>query len=356
MFGLIRPCPHVLNDAGRATYRAHMCGACLSLRDDLGQPARPALNRDALVLSLLAEHIAAAPDLARTAAGRCPMRSMRRATVLDPASSSARYAAMVSMILLQASIKDHAQDGDRGSKVARIVTPVVSRYGRQAVLHSQELGVDLSTIEGHIMMEREIRAKPGLGLSDYLRYTEAAFAAGFAGVATIAHVPATAPTLERLGRAYGATAALIDAFEDYEEDRKRSQFNLLTSSWPEESKQEQWRRGQAEVARQRDMIETSLTDLDVQRDNPIWGLLVGALGNRVETAVGGPRPKHLDQPSERTALGNAGPAATRRRRSRLLPLATVATVVGTAQAGECLGDCCGEFCSTICDATCSDIC
>ena len=68
MFGLVRPCRHTMTQVNRESYRAHMCGACLGIRDELGQAARIALNRDALILSVLAEHIGA--PLEREFAGR----------------------------------------------------------------------------------------------------------------------------------------------------------------------------------------------------------------------------------------------------------------------------------------------
>jgi hypothetical protein len=54
VFGIIRPCRHRLGgDLGDA-WRAHLCGLCLSLRDDHGQAARLATNYDGLIISVLA--------------------------------------------------------------------------------------------------------------------------------------------------------------------------------------------------------------------------------------------------------------------------------------------------------------
>ena len=55
MFGIIRPCRHRLGGELGAAWQAHLCGMCLSLRDDHGQAARLATNYDGLVISVLAE-------------------------------------------------------------------------------------------------------------------------------------------------------------------------------------------------------------------------------------------------------------------------------------------------------------
>jgi hypothetical protein len=55
VFGIIRPCRHRLGGELGAAWQAHLCGMCLSLRDDHGQAARLATNYDGLVISVLVE-------------------------------------------------------------------------------------------------------------------------------------------------------------------------------------------------------------------------------------------------------------------------------------------------------------
>ena len=109
MFGIIRPCRHRLGGELAAAWQAHLCGMCLSLRDDHGQAARLATNYDGLVVSVLVEAQAGtAPE--RRAAGRCALRRMRRADVA--VGDCARLAATVSLVLAAAKMRDHAADGD----------------------------------------------------------------------------------------------------------------------------------------------------------------------------------------------------------------------------------------------------
>ncbi|MEU2126688.1 DUF5685 family protein, partial [Nocardia niwae] len=82
MFGLLTPCTHGAQKYGidAAEWRAHLCGLCLGLRDGHGQLARATTNKDALVLSMLTE--AQSGAAARTTAAPCPLRGMRRASVV----------------------------------------------------------------------------------------------------------------------------------------------------------------------------------------------------------------------------------------------------------------------------------
>src|ERR1700740_1665943 len=70
VFGIIRPCRHRLGGELGAAWQAHLCGMCLSLRDDHGQAARLATNYDGLVISVLAEAQSDGAPQRRTA-GRC---------------------------------------------------------------------------------------------------------------------------------------------------------------------------------------------------------------------------------------------------------------------------------------------
>ena len=44
MFGVVRPCRHRLSRDERARWAGHLCGLCLTLRDQVGQDARLATS------------------------------------------------------------------------------------------------------------------------------------------------------------------------------------------------------------------------------------------------------------------------------------------------------------------------
>ena len=105
-----------------------MCGLGLGLRDGHSRMARAATNTEAIVLSILNE--AQRPEwAARAAAGPCPLRGMRKATVAGAAGPGVRLAATASLLLGAAKIRDHADDGEAGALRAR----PMARAGRKTV-------------------------------------------------------------------------------------------------------------------------------------------------------------------------------------------------------------------------------
>jgi hypothetical protein len=90
---------------------AHLCGLCLTLRDEHGQLARLATNVDGLLLSILVEAQAPVAGQYRVA-GPCPLRHMRPATVTASTELGIRYAAAVSLVAAASHIHDHVADGD----------------------------------------------------------------------------------------------------------------------------------------------------------------------------------------------------------------------------------------------------
>src|SRR6188472_4610871 len=107
----MRPCRHRLSAGLFADWVAHLCGLCLTLRDEHGQRARLVTNYDGLVISVLLDAQAPAAGPRRTA-GPCALRGLRRAEVVDSAGDGARLAAAVSLVLAAAKANDHVADRD----------------------------------------------------------------------------------------------------------------------------------------------------------------------------------------------------------------------------------------------------
>lgn len=119
-----------------AAWTAQLCGLCLALRDDYGQTARIATNYDGLVVSLLVEAQSVGRPARRTA-GRCPLRGMRRADVA--AGDCVRLAAVVSLALAAARVRDHVDDRDGVVGVAG-VRPAARRIAERWVRQGTDTG------------------------------------------------------------------------------------------------------------------------------------------------------------------------------------------------------------------------
>ena len=190
-----------------------MCGLCLALRDDYGQVARMATNYDGLVVSLLVEAQSVAKPTRRTA-GPCPLRGMRRADVAT--GDCVRLAAVVSLALAAAKVRDHVDDRD-GIVGAVGVRPaarrVAERWVRQGTDTGHTLGFDTGVLVAAMDRQAELEAAagPGSSLLAVTEPTETAVAAAFAHTAVLAGRPDNQAPLREIGQLFGRLAHLLDA-------------------------------------------------------------------------------------------------------------------------------------------------
>lgn len=232
MFGILRPCRHRLGKELAAVWTAQLCGLCLALRDDYGQGGRVATNYDGLVVSALVEaQSAAAPG--RREAGRCPLRGMRKADVAI--GESVRLAALVSLVLAAARVRDHADDGD-GVLGAAGVRPaarrVADRWVRQGTDVGATLGFDTTVLVDAIGRQSALEAVagPDSSLLAVTEPTETSVAAAFAHTAVLAGRPENQEALREVGQLFGRVAHLLDAVEDYRDDQARGKWNPLAAT------------------------------------------------------------------------------------------------------------------------------
>jgi hypothetical protein len=231
VFGIIRPCRHRLGELG-AAWQAHLCGMCLSLRDDHGQSARLATNYDGLVISVLAEAQADGAPQRRTA-GRCALRGLRRADVAI--GDCARLAATVSLVLAAAKLRDHADDGDGAAGRAGVrvaARNLARRWADAGAATGRDLGFDTTVLTAAVDRQCAVEATagPGTPLLTITEPTETATSAAFAQTAVLAGKPANQAALAEAGRLFGRIAHLLDAVEDLAADRASGAWNPLAAT------------------------------------------------------------------------------------------------------------------------------
>lgn len=326
MFGIIRPCRHRLGGELAAAWQAHLCGMCLSLRDDHGQLARLATNYDGLVVSVLAEAQSdGVPQ--RRAAGRCALRRMRRADVAF--GDCARLAATVSLVLAAAKVSDHAADGDGPAGRAGVRSSAAMlgrRWAAQGAAAGRELGFETALLTEAVDRQVAVETAAGLGtpLLAVTEPTETATAAAFEYTAVLAGKPGNRAALAEAGRLFGRIAHLLDAVEDLDADTASGAWNPLTATG-------------ADTAEARRLCEDALLGIGLALAEAefadarlVNALLVGELSRAVQRTFG--------------RAGVAGIAdAPRMRRGRRF-------------CEGCCCDCCEDCaCEACCDA-CGDGC
>lgn len=209
-----------------------MCGLCLALRDDYGQIARIATNYDGLVVSQLVEAQSVAGPTRRTA-GPCPLRGMRRADVAT--GDCVRLAAVVSLALAAAKVRDHVDDRDGMVGVVGVrpaARRVAERWVRQGADAGETLGFDTGVLVAAMDRQAELEAAavPGGSLLAVTEPTETAVAAAFAHTAVLAGRPANEAPLREIGQLFGRVAHLLDAVEDYRDDVAHGKWNPLAAT------------------------------------------------------------------------------------------------------------------------------
>ncbi|MGW4771377.1 DUF5685 family protein [Nocardia sp. NPDC004278] len=229
---MLRPCSHGAEKYGidSAEWRTHMCGLCLGLRDGHGQLARAATNTDAIVLSVLTEAQLSGP-MARTTAGPCALRGMRRAEVAAADSPGVLLASIASLLLGSAKIRDHVDDGDGTALTRRPMTKVSSRWADRARSQASLIGLDVEPLVAAINSQAHLETlAPAISLDDLTAPTQICAAELFAHTAVLADRPENIAALREAGRHFGRIAHLTDAVDDFDEDRTRGRFNPLAAT------------------------------------------------------------------------------------------------------------------------------
>lgn len=234
MFGVLRPCRHRLSGNLHADWVAHLCGLCLTLRDERGQFARAVTNYDGLVISALVEAQSSEETAkSRHTAGPCPLRGMRRASVTG--GDGSRLAAAVSLVLASAKLRDHSDDADgafRHRPVGLVARRTAARWSAHARNSGADIGFDTSLLTEAV--ERQSAVEEVLGPGDSVLHatepTECATGAAFAHTAVLAGSPANSEALSEAGQLFGRVAHLLDAVEDLADDSANGAWNPLLTT------------------------------------------------------------------------------------------------------------------------------
>ncbi|MEU3649125.1 DUF5685 family protein [Lentzea sp. NPDC034063] len=228
MFGIIRPCRNRMGAELRSAWLSHLCGMCLSLRDEHGHLSRLVTNYDGLMISAAVE---AQSGVSRRTAGPCALRGMKSADVA--VGSGARLAASVSLVLASLKIQDHVDDGDGlAGRVGWAGRAVAQRWASKGLETASDLGFDASVMVDAVRRQPEVEGGAGLGSSVLVVTEPTETATGFAvaQTAVLAGKPQNVEPLREVGRLFGRVAHLIDAAEDLEADRASGAWNPLIAT------------------------------------------------------------------------------------------------------------------------------
>ena len=324
VFGFLRPCRHHLTPALHARWSAHLCGLCLTLRDEAGQLARATTHVDALVVSVLAE---AQGVGGRRRAGPCPLRGMRAAPVVT--GDGARLAAATALLLAADAVDDHVDDRDgpfARRPVALAGARVAGTWSRAGSRTATGVGFDATDLLAVPARQREAEGSPTVTLAAATAPTEAAVGSALAHTAVLAGRPGNVAPLDEAGRLLGRLAHLLDAVADLDDDAVTGRWNPLAATGTSRT---------AALARGRDAVEGIRTALGRVSFAPdaaearqlAHRLLVHEAGRAVDRAGAGPPEPPLAPWDPSVPVGDSGRAPRRpsRRARRRAPTAAPTT-------------------------------
>jgi len=220
MFGYITCNPGALDDDARREYRMYYCGMCHALYDKYGQKSRLTLSNDLTFLAVLLSSLYE-PDR-QYKKTRCPIHPLRDGTHLK--SAAIDYAADMNILLTHFVLEDHILD-DRSLRdrlyshaLKDAVQDVKERYPDK-FRQIADLADQLHVLEAQEKADLDslIRAS-GRILGTVFRYREDVWG----------------DALQHLGTCLGEFVYLMDAYDDYESDKRKKRFNPLNGLYGQE--------------------------------------------------------------------------------------------------------------------------
>ena len=216
MFGYISLNTGALEPEAAERYRAHYCGLCRSLREKFGFKGQLTLSNDMTFLVLLL-HSLYDPEC-RKGEERCAAHPLKAHPYCQ--SRVTDYAADMNLLLSYYKLRDDQQD-DR------------------SLIH----GIGADSLQKHVRGIEEKYPEKCRAIREALRgisEQEKQNAADIDGlcnlsgrmlgeVFTLDPTDVWAPVLRRVGEGLGRFIYFMDAYEDYEQDRKKKRFNPLVS-------------------------------------------------------------------------------------------------------------------------------
>lgn len=218
MFGYIKTYKPEMKICEYDGYKAVYCTLCKQLRKDYGVLARFTLNFDYTFLAMI--RIAAKKTKAGLVKGRCPYKPFSKCNNICCEDDSLSFAAAVAMIMLYYKLKDTCHDeGFFKKAVARVCLIFASRWKKRAVKR-------YPAIEGIIAdfcdEQQRLEGSDTMGLDPFAHPTAQALAQLFS---YDIEDETTALYLSRIGYNVGKWVYLMDALDDFENDRKKGRFN-----------------------------------------------------------------------------------------------------------------------------------
>ena len=282
MYGVLKMAGCGLAAQEREAWWGHLCGLCTGLRKQFGQPARLATNSDAALVIALGEAQAEEPIPKHNSF--CVLHRPFTLRVDDPSHPAVRYASGAAMLSAADRLRDNLQDDPGWMRGARRPVGWLAGHWREmAEEYLAALGFQAGLVEGQFQRQAAVEAQVGGDFSVYSQPTELAVGAVFAHTARMQNRVRNYDPLFALGRGYGRIMLLLDAYQDYEQDALRRQFNPLAAAFPDQD----WRQAAQDLFHQAHrQLGEAVEALELPNPVLLRHLLLSQLGRTGHRALG----------------------------------------------------------------------
>ncbi|HEX8566001.1 MAG TPA: DUF5685 family protein [Pyrinomonadaceae bacterium] len=231
MFGLMRAKRCSLTAEQRNERRLHYCGTCKTLGSLYGQKTRALLNHDTVFLAEILMALSEKPDFGRALKSyNCLAKPKSSAEMPLPL----QIAATANVVLAEFKIGDRIEDSTNRawSAIGRFFDKSFRRAEKQ--LKAWDFPVaelkDLPRLQAEREAENFIESRDAVLF--YLAEPTARATALFFGYgAKLIGRDHLQSEMSALGAAFGEIVYLLDAFEDYENDFRRGEFNAIRAAF-----------------------------------------------------------------------------------------------------------------------------
>lgn len=215
MFGYISANQSALDKQAQARYRAYYCGLCRALKERHGQIGRMTLSNDLTFLFILLSSLYEPKET--LAEARCALHPVKRRTFLQNEFSA--YAADMNLLLSYYKALDNKKDEHDPAQGAAEQL-LRKRFRRVRRLYPQKCECIGECIER-------------IGVLEDQKSTDVDALCNLSGI-MLGEVFACrddhwTPILRQIGAGLGRFVYFMDAYEDYQADRRAHRFNPLTA-------------------------------------------------------------------------------------------------------------------------------
>ena len=213
MFGYMAVSMPALTEEEQARYQAHYCGLCRALKQEYGQISRMTLSNDLTFLAILLSSLYEPEEMESSA--RCPLHPLKCRPYIQNAALS--YAAAMNILLTYHKLKDNQADehnslyGAGAGMIKHAYKKIQAAYPEKCAFVEKCLD-DIGKLEKQ--KSRDVDALCNLSgemLGEIFAWRQDAWA----------------PFLRLIGQGLGRFIYFMDAYEDFEQDEKKSRFNPL---------------------------------------------------------------------------------------------------------------------------------